>query len=57
MRFYFGIITSLIFGRPFKPTNVVHPQDKGEKINLPNSLNIRDVSRTEVSHYELDVRK
>ena len=29
----FRLITLVLFGRRFEPTNVVHPQDKGEKIH------------------------
>ena len=44
----FRLITSWVFGQRFEPSNVVHHQDKGEKIIQTECLNSKDASVPEL---------
>jgi len=48
----FGLITFSGLGRCFEPTNVIHPQDKVEKIIQSSRINSRDalLSRVKTSY-------
>ena len=46
----FGLITSLILGRRFEPTNVVHPQDRWRDTDRYRRINSGDASLPKNSH-------